>query len=336
MDALREFRHAHVLRVAASEIGPGLLPEQARAQLCAIAEVVLEQSLTLAWDSLVKRHGRPMSRQGEKVSHPGFAVIAYGKLGSLELGYASDLDMIFVHDDTRSGEGVTDGERSLPNEMFFARLGQRLIHLLSTRTGAGILYNVDMRLRPSGQSGPLVTSVEAFRAYQSRSAWVWEHQALVRARAVAGDVEVRRQFDHVRREILCQRRDPEALKVEVKAMRERMQAAQAAHPPEVFDLKHDRGGIVDIEFMVQYWVLRWAADYPQLTQYTDNIRLLATLAEAGLLEAERRDILTAAYRRYLSLEQQLRLMEHRPWVPHAQLGQEPARIARLWDATFGA
>lgn len=334
MNALREFRHAHVLRVAAAEIGPGLLPDEARARLSIIAEVVLVQSLKLAWDDLVKRYGRPTCRQAERVVCPGFAVIAYGKLGGLELSYASDLDMIFLYYEHGISEGATDGARSLPNETFFARLGQRLIHLLSARTAAGILYNVDMRLRPSGQSGPLVSSVEAFDTYQRSSAWVWEHQALVRARPVAGDAEVRRRFDHIRRQTLCRRRDPQALRAEVKAMRERMQAAQPPHDPAIFDLKHDRGGIVDIEFMVQYWVLHWAADYPQLTQYTDNIRLLTGLMQAGRLEAVRGEALIAAYRRYLSLEQQLRLMEHRPWVPLAQLGPEPAQIARIWDEVF--
>src|SRR6266852_871909 len=161
--------------------------------ICRIAEVVLQESLLIASASLVKKHGHPSCGRGAQLFHPRFAVIAYGKLGSLELGYTSDLDIIFLHHACEE-DGTTDGEKSLSNEIFFSRLGQRLIHLLTARTPAGILYNVDMRLRPSGRSGPLVTNLAAFRNYQRSRAWVWEHQALVRARPVAGDSGVCNEF----------------------------------------------------------------------------------------------------------------------------------------------
>ncbi len=331
MEALREFRHGHVLRVAAADIGPGLSPETARLHLSHIAEVVVQESLVLAKTALVQRHGRPTcARAGAQAYHPGFAVVAYGKLGSLELGYASDLDIIFLHQ-ACDEEGVTDGDKSLPNEVFFSRLDQRLIHLLTTRTPSGILYSVDMRLRPSGQSGPLVTNLDAFRHYQGTRAWVWEHQALVRARAVAGDPEVCREFARIRREILCLRRDPWELRREVVQMRSRMQAAQPDHAAGLFDLKQDRGGIVDIEFMVQYWVLRFAADYPKLTDHTDNIPILDDLMRVGLLAEADRQTLVAAYRRYLSIEQHLRLMAHRPWVERAELSDVPDKVAKIWQ-----
>ena len=333
MEALREFRHGHVLRVAAANIGSGLPPETVRLHLCRIAEVVLQESLLIASATLVKKHGHPACRRGTELLHPGFAVIAYGKLGSLELGYTSDLDIIFLHH-ACDEDGATDGGKGLPNEMFFSRLGQRLIHLLTARTPAGVLYNVDMRLRPSGRSGPLVTNLAAFRNYQRSRAWVWEHQALVRARAVAGNPEVCKEFTHIRREILCLRRDPEELRREVKQMRSRMQAAQPAPAAGLFDLKQDRGGIVDIEFMVQYWVLRFAADYPELTNHTDNIHILADLVEFGLLTEAHRQTLVEAYRRYLSIEQHLRLMEHRPWEERVELGDEPDKIAQIWHEVF--
>lgn len=332
MERMREFRHAHVLRAAAAEIGPGLAPEAAREHLCRVAEAILDEALELARAGLVKRHGQPRCPGGGPGS-PGFAVIAYGKLGSFELGYGSDLDIIFLHE-ACVAEGYTDGDRVIPNELFFARLGQRLIHLLATRTTAGLLYQVDMRLRPSGQAGPLVTNLEAFRAYQREKAWVWEHQALVRARAVAGDARVRAGFAAVREEILRLPREPSRLRGDVTAMRERMRAAQPAHDLALFDLKQDPGGIVDIEFMVQYHVLRWAAAHPQLARHTENSRILRELAAAGLMTQAQAQELTAAYHRYLSIEQRLKLMDQRPLVAPAELADVPDRVVRIWHEVF--
>lgn len=330
MEALREFRHSHVLRVAAADIATDVSPEQVRIHLCDIAEVTVAESLVLAQRDLIRKHGRPGGLRDEGM---GFAVIAYGKLGSWELGYASDLDLIFLFDTGADG-GMTDGARPVPNELFFARLGQRLIHVLTARTPAGILYPVDMRLRPSGQAGPLVTQIEAFQRYQLQQAWVWEHQALVRARFVAGDARVGQAFAAVRQEVLCRYRDPVALRAEVVQMRARMRDAQPPHDVAVFDLKHDPGGIVDIEFMVQYAVLRWAADHPALIRHTDNIRILGALADAGLMPLSHTQVLVDAYRRYLSLEQRLKLMEHRPHVARTEVGSDPERVTAIWRAYF--
>ncbi|MEK9134441.1 MAG: bifunctional [glutamate--ammonia ligase]-adenylyl-L-tyrosine phosphorylase/[glutamate--ammonia-ligase] adenylyltransferase, partial [Pseudomonadota bacterium] len=298
MEVLREFRHGHVLRVAAVDVGPGLAPEQTGAALAAVAESMVAAALELAARDLERKHGAPACPDRE--TPPGFAVIGYGKLGSRELGYGSDLDMIFLYEGCE--EGSTHGSRPLPNEAFFARLGQRLIHILTTRTPGGILYAVDMRLRPSGQSGPLVTSLAAFGDYQRGHAWTWEHQALVRARPVAGSPVLARDFGKVREEILCLPREPAKLKAEVREMREKMAAAQPPHAAGQTDVKHDPGGIVDIEFMVQYWVLRWAHEHPGLTRHTENIHILEALKAEGLLEPERARLLTEAYRRYLSVE----------------------------------
>ena len=330
MEVLREFRHGHVLRVAAADVGPGLAPEQTGVALATVAESVIVAGLELATRDLERRHGAPACPDRE--TSPGFAVIGYGKLGSRELGYGSDLDMIFLYEGCE--EGSTRGSRPLPNEAFFARLGQRLIHILTTRTPGGILYEVDMRLRPSGKSGQLVTSLAAFGEYQRGHAWTWEHQALVRARPVAGSPALARDFAKVREEILCLPREPAKLKTEVREMREKMAAAQPPHEAGQTDVKHDPGGIVDIEFMVQYWVLRWAHEHPELTRHTDNIHILEALRAEGLLEAERAERLTQAYRRYLSVEHRLKLMERGSLANPAELEDWPTQVRQIWDETF--
>jgi glutamate-ammonia-ligase adenylyltransferase len=329
MEVLREFHHSHLLRVAAADIGPGLPPERVGRHLAHIADVVLDECLIAATRMLHARHGTPRCSGSDAV--PGFAVIGYGKLGSLELGYASDLDMIFLYEGCP--DGATDGRRSMPNEEYFARLGQRVIHLLTTRTPTGVLYEVDMRLRPSGQSGTLVTSLEAFRDYQLQRAWTWEHQALVRARAIAGSAELKQAFADVRRDVLCRARDPDKLKRDVMEMRARM---AVGHPVagDGFDLKHSRGGIVDIEFMVQYWALRWGPAHPALTRHTDNINILDALQAEGLIEARRAELLAGAYRRYLSMEHRLKLAERGSVTDPAALGELPAQVRQVWDETF--
>ncbi len=333
MEAMREFHNGHVLRVAAADVGPGLTPDEIGRYLGYIAEVIVAQALALAHDDLVSKHGRPTLKQDGKTSNPGFAVIAYGKLGSLELGYTSDLDMIFLHGAEQEG-GVTDGTRPIANEVFFARLGQRLIHILTARTGGGILYEVDTRLRPSGGSGMLVTNPAAFREYQDSHAWAWEHQALIRARPIAGDAGLADVFEEIRAATLCRERDPETLRAEVTAMRERMHAAQAPHDPGKFNLKHDPGGMIDVEFMVQYAVLRWAHDHPELIQHRGNIPLLEALQARGLLDPAPAGLLRDAYHRYLGAEQRLKLMERRPLVAPQELGDFPQRVRSLWREVF--
>jgi len=333
MEAMREFRNGHVLRVAAADVGPGLTPDEIGRHLGHIAEVVVAQALTLAHDDLVLKHGRPTLVQGGKTINPGFAVIAYGKLGSLELGYTSDLDMIFLHGAEHEG-GMTDGARPIANEVFFARLGQRLIHILTARTGGGILYEVDTRLRPSGGSGMLVTNPAAFREYQDSHAWAWEHQALIRARPIAGDAALARVFEEIRATTLCRERDPETLRTEVAAMRARMHEAQAPHDPGEINLKHDPGGMIDVEFMVQYAVLRWAHDHPELIRHRGNIPLLEALEARGLLNTAQASLLRDAYHRYLGVEQRLKLMERRPLVAPQELGDFPERVRALWQEWF--
>ena len=281
MEALRHFRKAHVLRVAASEIRGTLPLMKVSDYLTWIAEAVLEHVVVLAWHHLTQRYGTPTDDQGEPIEMD-FAIIGYGKFGGIELGYTSDLDLVFVHDS--DPQNVTDGDKSIDNAVFYARLGQRVVHILQAQTPSGQLYEVDMRLRPSGNSGLLVSTLDAFRTYQERDAWTWEHQALVRARWVAGSQVSGEGFARIRHDILANERDPEALRQEVVAMRQRMRDAHASGDPGIFHVKQDPGGIIDIEFMVQYLILAWAHRYPAITHQSDNIRQMESLGEAGVLD----------------------------------------------------
>jgi [glutamine synthetase] adenylyltransferase / [glutamine synthetase]-adenylyl-L-tyrosine phosphorylase len=333
MDTLRYFKAAHVLRVAASELVGRLPLMKVSDKLTWIAEVILEHVLAVAWHDLTRKYGEP-SGVG---SDTRFAVFAYGKMGGLELGYSSDLDLVFVHGAERNG--FTDGERSIDNAVFYTRLGQRMIHILETRMTMGPLYEVDMRLRPSGESGMLVTTLEGFRSYQEDSAWTWEHQALVRARFVAGDPEVAREVEAVRRDILCQTRDVEALGQDVVAMREKMRkhllSEEGAEEGE-FHLKQGEGGIVDIEFMVQYAVLAWSHREPELARWSDNIRILETLGREGFFEQCECSALTEAYIAYRSAAHQLSLQQQPGTVPAGELVDAQEAVKAKWRDLFPA
>ncbi|MCH8499649.1 MAG: bifunctional [glutamate--ammonia ligase]-adenylyl-L-tyrosine phosphorylase/[glutamate--ammonia-ligase] adenylyltransferase [Marinobacter sp.] len=288
MESLRYFKKAHILRVAASELRGTLPLMKVSDYLTWIAEVVLDHVVNVAFSNLVSKHGHPMRADGTPCDSD-FAIVGYGKLGGIELGYTSDLDLVFLHDSDPTL--ATNGEKSIDNAVFYTRLGQRIVHILSTQTPSGQLYEVDMRLRPSGNSGLLVSSMMAFEKYQQADAWTWEHQALARARGVAGCAETLDKFEAIRQQILCQPRDADALRGEVVDMREKMRASLGTPVPEqglpaVFHIKHDRGGLVDIEFMVQYLVLAWARQFPVLTRWSDNIRQLEELGQVGVLAVE--------------------------------------------------
>ena len=333
MDALRYFKASQVLRVAASELVGRLPLMQVSDNLTWIAEVILDQVLAVAWADLTKKFGEPQ----RDLPGYGFAVFGYGKLGGIELGYGSDLDLVFSSDG--ADQGVTDGERSIDNTVFYTRLGQRMIHILETRMNMGQLYEVDMRLRPSGNSGMLVTSLQGFRTYQQESAWTWEHQALVRARFVAGDEALARQVEAVRQAILCRPRESAALALEVQQMRDRMREhllpTGPAHQGE-FDLKQGYGGIVDIEFMVQYAVLAWSHQYPELTRWSDNVRILETLGREGLLEQSKCEALTEAYICFRSAAHQLSLQQQAGTVPADRFVDLREVVTTAWNALFAA
>ncbi|MDX5299195.1 MAG: bifunctional [glutamate--ammonia ligase]-adenylyl-L-tyrosine phosphorylase/[glutamate--ammonia-ligase] adenylyltransferase, partial [Gammaproteobacteria bacterium] len=286
MECLRHFKRAHVLRVAASELRGTLPLMKVSDYLTWIAEAVLDQVVELAWNALVRKHGRPTRADGSPCDKD-FAVIGYGKLGGIELGYTSDLDVVFIH-----GADVslsTDGERAIDNGVFFARLGQRIVHILSTQMASGQLYEVDMRLRPSGNSGLLVSSLAAFERYQRQEAWTWEHQALVRARWVAGSAQPGEDFELLRRALMALPRERSKLRRDVVEMREKMRESLGTKPGAdgiyaQFHIKHDAGGIVDIEFLVQYLLLAHTQTWPELARWSDNIRQLEALGEQGVLE----------------------------------------------------
>jgi len=279
MDCLREFQQINLLRITAADIAGALTVRQVSRYLTAIAETVIESVVNLAWQELSKKHGIPKNRSGTSGSTvQGFAIIAYGKLGGHELGYGSDLDLVFIHE---ADKGQTDGEKPVENNIFYMRLAQKIIHLLSMRTRSGVLYEVDMRLRPSGNSGLLVTHIDAFIEYQQEEAWTWEHQALIRGRCILGSASLIEQYEKIRTSILCQSRDTDELREKVTSMREKMRdnlLDQAKEKKGLFNLKQSRGGIADIEFITQFLVLKLAAKEPDLAISSNTSELLSAIA----------------------------------------------------------
>ena len=331
MEAVRQFKQANQLKVAAADVSGAAPLMVVSDYLTHIAEVALERSVALCRDHLVRRHGRPLCRDdGEAPREAGFAVAGYGKLGGIELGYSSDLDLVFLHD-SRGAEQETEGPRSVDNQVFFARLAQRVVHFLNTVTPGGIVYEVDTRLRPSGNAGLMSTTVDAFRQYQREHAWTWEHQALVRARAVAGDPGPREAFEGVRAEVLGQPRDTAQLREQIRHMRERQRAEKASRGHERFDLKNDRGGLTDIEFIAQYGVLASAHEHPELLRYTDNVRILRTLAQAGWLDERDAHRLASAYRTYRRRLHELALQDEERVVGAEELADERRAVTALWE-----
>lgn len=294
MDALRRFKNGHQLRVAVLELSNLLSVMKVSDYLSWLAEAVLDKVLQIAWKYLQEKHGNPVREDGGKCD-PDFAIIGYGKLGGLELGYGSDLDLVFIYDCAR--QGMTTGAKSIDNATFYIRLAQRISHILGSVTGAGVLYEIDMRLRPSGRKGPLAVSLRAFDKYQLDDAWTWEHQALVRARWVAGDRGIGAKFAITREKILRQVRAESALIAQITEMRQKMRLAHPKIADESigFDIKHEKGAIVDIEFMIQYAVLAWSSKFPQLCVFSDNYRVLGILGDCGLVTQEEVTSIQNAY-----------------------------------------
>jgi glutamate-ammonia-ligase adenylyltransferase len=305
-----------VFRLLAQDLAGLHSIERISDHLTQLADILVETTVRLCWQQLPGRHR----------DTPAFAVIGYGKLGGKELGYASDLDLVYLRDE---GDDAPDAERQ------YTRLGQRINTWLSSRTPAGILFETDLRLRPNGESGLLVCSLAAFRQYQLENAWTWEHQALTRARFVAGDPELGARFEAVRRDILCLPRDRVALRADVRAMREKMRANLSSRDPELFDLKHDAGGIVDVEFIVQYLVLGYAHDHPELTANLGNIALLGLAADLGLIDRQAAEAARGAYREYRRLQHLNRLNDTpKARLPRQTLAPHIAAVTALWQKLF--
>jgi len=313
MDILREMHQAQVFRLLAQDLAGLLTVERLADHLSALADLILQVTLELTWSD----------SRGKHRATPSFAVVGYGKLGGKELGYASDLDIIFLYHD--------------PHEQapeVYARLAQRLNTWLSSRTSAGLLFETDLQLRPSGASGLLVSSVEAFARYQEENAWVWEHQALTRARHCAGDQAVGDAFESIRERILRRERNASDLKKEILAMREKL---HAAHPNAsgLFDVKHDRGGMIDIEFSVQLLVLAHAHEFSSLTKNLGNIALLGIGGELGLIPVQLAEKCRNAYREFRRIQHGLRLNGARyARVPEPQVASQISAVKELWRAVF--
>jgi len=341
MDAARHFKQAATMRIAVADLEDKLSLMQVSDRLTWVAELALQAASDLVWDQLVKSYGKPSCKVQGKLLYPGFAILAYGKLGGSELGYGSDLDLVFLHESEGEAQ-VTTGSRRLENPVFYAKLAQKVVHFLSTFTPAGTMYEIDTRLRPNGQAGLLVSSFDAFASYQENDAWIWEHQALVRARAVVGNERIRHRFVALRQTILCRSRDSASLQQEVVSMRHKMIAALASSDEIIFDLKQDAGGIADIEFMVQYLVLAYSSAHPELALETDNVRILEWVSKLGLLSPDKHSLGAAAgdvaielrdtYLAYRGLVHQRALLEQSTSVvPEPDLLARRSRVRAIWD-----
>ncbi|OOE88312.1 bifunctional [glutamate--ammonia ligase]-adenylyl-L-tyrosine phosphorylase/[glutamate--ammonia-ligase] adenylyltransferase [Salinivibrio sharmensis] len=293
MEAVRQFKQVQLLKIAAADIA-GVLPVmRVSDHLTYLAEAIVEAVVNQAWHQMVEKYGQP-THLGEREGR-GFAVIGYGKLGGWELGYNSDLDVVFLHDCPADIE--TDGRKVIDGRQFYLRLAQRIVHLFSTRTPSGVLYEIDTRLRPSGTSGMLVSTLEAYADYQQNEAWTWEHQALVRARMIYGDPQLESAFTEVRHHILAAPRERETLREQVSGMREKMRQHKATGQKDTFSIKEDAGGITDIEFLAQYLVLGNSASQPALTRYSDNARIFEQAGELGVMPLAQAAGLKSAYTR---------------------------------------
>jgi glutamate-ammonia-ligase adenylyltransferase len=327
------FKQANILRVAAADVTGAVPLMRTSDHLSEIAETVLNEVVDLSWEHLAQRHGTPKCQLDDERIERGFAVIAYGKLGGLELGYGSDLDLVFLHAGT---QGQTRGGKyPIDNAQFFARLGQRVVHILTAHTPSGVLYQPDMRLRPSGSSGILVSHIQGFKEYQMNKAWTWEHQAIIKARPISGDIRMAKRFEQIRNQVLARPRIMSKLKEEVVDMRDRMRKELSSHEPEIFDLKQDTGGIVDIEFLVQYLVLLKSSEYNELTRWTDTVRLLETLNQTGIIEADIAHLLKEAYLTYRSAVHQLSLQEKPAKVPESKFRGLRENVKKIWDDFMG-
>lgn len=344
VEALRHFQRAAIFRVATADLTGRLPVMRVSDRLTEIAEIIVEHAVELGWRQITAQFGVPMCGEGLGRRTVGICVVGYGKLGGMELGYSSDLDLVFLHD-SRGDPQETCGARPIDNQVFFVRLAQRIMHLLTVHSAAGRLYEVDVRLRPSGKGGLLVTSADAFVEYQRHDAWTWEHQALLHARAVAGTESLRTRFESIRLDVLANHVRRDTLRADVRSMRERMrkELSKGGAPEQgsrgplggYFDIKQDAGGIADIEFLAQYWALRWAKDYPPVVMFADTIRQLESVASADLVPQATVDVLTGAYRAYRSCSHHLSLAGASPIVAASEFVVERLAVTRIWNEAMG-
>ncbi|MFW2177033.1 MULTISPECIES: bifunctional [glutamate--ammonia ligase]-adenylyl-L-tyrosine phosphorylase/[glutamate--ammonia-ligase] adenylyltransferase [unclassified Moraxella] len=339
INSLRFFKKTQVLAVAASDVLAERPIMKVSDSLTFIAEVVLTKTLERVFSSLVQKHGYPLNAKGEPVSeaHNGFAIIGYGKLGGLEMSYSSDLDLVFIHDIDE--EAMTLGNKPISGMKFAARLAQKLMNYLTVHTRDGQAYEIDMRLRPSGQAGMMVVSTHAFERYQLDKAWSWEHQALVRARAICGDSGVMAQFDKIRQQVLTIPRDENAVRVDVAEMRHKMQdhLGSDKHTKQqgLFHLKQDAGGLVDIEFIAQFAVLAYANAHPSLAVWSDNVRIFEALGQTGIIDPVVCEQLTQAYLKLRAMTHTLALAGQKIVVAEADWHELRNFVDEQWQRLIG-
>ena len=337
VEVLRQFQRAAIFRVAMADLTGAIPLMRVSDYLTDIAEIIVEQAMRLAWAQMTAQFGVPQTnrREGPGRRAVNICAVGYGKLGGNELGYASDLDLVFLHD-AAPEPAETDAAKPVDNQVFFIRFAQRVLHLLTMHSAAGRLYEVDVRLRPSGKGGMLITRVGAFAEYQEKEAWTWEHQALLHARAVAGDAALRAEFERVRVDVLrrCVRRD--TLRTEVRNMRERMrkELSKARAGAGSFDIKQDAGGTADIEFLAQYWALLHASTHPPVVMFADTIRQLESVASADLVPQATVDVLTHAYRKYRERAHHLSLENAVTVVPADEFATDRAAVTAIWNETM--
>ncbi|MCP4323161.1 MAG: bifunctional [glutamate--ammonia ligase]-adenylyl-L-tyrosine phosphorylase/[glutamate--ammonia-ligase] adenylyltransferase [Alteromonadales bacterium] len=331
MEALRQFKQMQFLHIAAADIAGAIELPKVSDHLTYLSEALMDYVIQIAWAQMVEKFGIPSNVVG--TDRKGFAVIGYGKMGGFELGYGSDLDVVFLHDSAITGQ--TNGRRAIDNQLFYFRLGQRIIHLFSARTNSGILYEIDMRLRPSGDSGPLVAGMVGYEKYLHNDAWTWEHQALVRSRCVFADELLLFEFNALREAVLSLPREQQSLAKDVSDMRKKMRDHLNRAETGQFDLKQSAGGMVDIEFIAQYLVLAHAAEADRsLCKWSDNLRIFEECKEQQLLTEEQERSLTNAYCVIRDAAHRLTLNKQTRIVDEQRFRQEQQAVIKIWEQFF--
>ncbi|VTU06745.1 bifunctional glutamine-synthetase adenylyltransferase/deadenyltransferase [Actinobacillus indolicus] len=332
IDALRQFKQSQLLRIASADI-LGVLPVMKISDhLTYLAEAIIGAVVNIAWRQISQRFGTP---EHLTYDEKDFAVIAYGKLGGIELGYNSDLDLVFLHNAPEQSETI-GGKKSISSHQFYLKLAQKINGIFNLNTSAGVLYEVDMRLRPSGEAGLLVSTFNAYDHYQKNEAWTWESQALVRTRAVYGTQALRDKFEHIRRETLSQARASGQLREEICNMREKMYQHLSKNAEHQFHLKTDKGGITDIEFIAQYLVLNYAHEHPQMAVWSDNVRIFESSIECGMLSQEQGEGLKDCYIKLRNQIHHLNLLNKESIVDGHEFSEERAFVRQMWALLFNS
>ncbi|WP_114800796.1 bifunctional [glutamate--ammonia ligase]-adenylyl-L-tyrosine phosphorylase/[glutamate--ammonia-ligase] adenylyltransferase [Moraxella canis] len=342
LTTIRLFKKTQVLAVATADVLGLRHTMKVSDSLTYIAEVVLESALYRAFHELSVKHGFPLLNNGERahIADCGFAITGYGKLGGLEMGYASDLDLVFLHRIDEKSE--TDGDKPISGMKFASRLIQKLMNYLATQTRDGRAYEIDTRLRPSGNAGVPVISTHAFELYQTDKAWAWEHQALVRARGLTGDVSVLKEFDRIRKQVLTTPRQAAQVRQDVIEMRQKMQnhlgtkTTRREHgEAEQFNLKQDFGGLIDIEFLAQFMVLAYAHEHSNLAIWPDNVRIFEEVEKTGIWTADRCQKLTQAYLDLRKKTHELALSEQKNVVGDQEWHELRQFVREVWEDVLG-